>query len=283
MCDRFLSVFSLVSRIPLPVKFKFDCSRMDFYLPVAGVFSSIITFACAALFYFLVQNTLLAVVCALLSQYLCFNLFHLDGLVDTADAFLGTVAKDKTLAILKDSRAGSYGLFAGTISIVLKITLVYILFSTVLINRAAGLCLFFAWPVSGRFAAAIIPAVSPPAQKGGLGFLAKDSSLWRGIAGCILSCVVLLLFAYLFDMFRQNVFLYQSFAALAVLVAPFILITFISAFTSALFYTFIYKKRLGGYTGDALGAAIESGEILFLFLIIVMIRFFGNTVGLVLC
>jgi adenosylcobinamide-GDP ribazoletransferase len=35
---------------------------------------------------------------------------------------------------------------------------------------------------------------------------------------------------------------------------------------SAVFYAGIYGKALGGYTGDALGAAIETGEAVYLLL-----------------
>jgi adenosylcobinamide-GDP ribazoletransferase len=285
--NKFLSVFSLVSRIPVPIKFKskfkFDASRIDFYLPVVGVFASIITLASAELFYCLSHNRLLAVLCALAAQYFCFNLFHLDGLIDTADAFLGTVDGDKTQRILKDSRMGTYGFFAGALSLAIKAALVYILFGAEWPGGGAGRYLFFIWPVAGRFAASIIPSVSLPAKKDGLGSLAKGASLGRSIAGCLVSCLVLFIGIYLFEYFITNTFSNFDFFMYAAFAALFIIILFIAAFITALFYSSVYKKRLGGYTGDALGAATESGEILFLLLLLVFIRFFGDAIGIVLC
>jgi adenosylcobinamide-GDP ribazoletransferase len=33
---------------------------------------------------------------------------------------------------------------------------------------------------------------------------------------------------------------------------------------TALFYARLYRKGIGGYTGDAMGAAVETGEMLYL-------------------
>ena len=112
MLDRFLSTFSLVSRIPVRGKFVFDTSRMDFHFPLVGVFPALIQLLLFGGLSLLWDNPRLTVIIVIITQYLCFNLFHLDGLMDTADAFLGTVDREKRQAILKDSRTGVYGFFA---------------------------------------------------------------------------------------------------------------------------------------------------------------------------
>jgi adenosylcobinamide-GDP ribazoletransferase len=259
---------------------------MDFYLPVTGIFASIITLVSVEFFYFLLHNTLPAVLCALLVQYLCFNLFHLDGLIDTADAFLGTVDRDKTHAILKDSRMGTYGFFAGTMTLALKTILLFNgamgAFHPAFASEwavftqevGAGVYLFFLYPVAGRFAAALIPALSKPARTDGLGALAKDSSILRSIAGALVSCAVLFLCICLFKKLTGNIFPYHDFRGFVLFAAiPCVIITFIAAFASALFYSFVYKKRLGGYTGDALGAAVETAEAVYLLFAVIFIRF----------
>jgi adenosylcobinamide-GDP ribazoletransferase len=99
--DRFLSVFTMVSRIPVKARFDFDFSRFDFWFPVIGIFPALVTaLVVFALRAFFPSETLVIALAALGAEYFCFNLFHLDGLMDTADAFLGTSSPEKRLAIL---------------------------------------------------------------------------------------------------------------------------------------------------------------------------------------
>ena len=56
---------------------------------------------------------LLSALCAMVPQYLGFNLFHLDGLLDSADAAGASGGVEKRRAVLKDPRIGSFALFAG--------------------------------------------------------------------------------------------------------------------------------------------------------------------------
>jgi adenosylcobinamide-GDP ribazoletransferase len=182
--DRFLSVFSLVSRIPVKVRFRFDASRIDFYLPLVGICPaalSLLTYTAALR---LTGLELFSAAAALLAEYLCFNLFHLDGLADTADAFLGHFDREKRLAILKDSRVGVYGLFAGIAAPAVKFCLLYGLLKG---GGAWGgwtrLAPAFAFPIGGRLGGALVPCMSRPAKLDGLGALAGGSRARRAFAG----------------------------------------------------------------------------------------------------
>ncbi|MDR3174081.1 MAG: adenosylcobinamide-GDP ribazoletransferase, partial [Treponema sp.] len=163
MFDRFLSTLSLVCRIPLRARFRFDPSRTDFYLPLTGLAPALL-----GLLVFwgsspLTESPVIRAILILLVQYLCFNLFHLDGLADSADAFLGAFSQEQRLAILKDSRIGVYGFFAALGDLGLKAALLAQL-SPLLFRFPAGL---FAYPLSGRFSAALIPCMTKPARPGG--------------------------------------------------------------------------------------------------------------------
>jgi adenosylcobinamide-GDP ribazoletransferase len=50
--------------------------------------------------------------------------FHEDGLADTCDALGGAVSRERALAIMKDSRIGSYGAVALVLALVLKVATV---------------------------------------------------------------------------------------------------------------------------------------------------------------
>ncbi|MDR2659914.1 MAG: adenosylcobinamide-GDP ribazoletransferase [Spirochaetaceae bacterium] len=260
MFDRFLSVFCFVSRIPVKIRFKFDVSRMDFYLPLVGIFPAFLGLAVYFLSLRLSDMCLFSAAAAIFVQYLGFNLFHLDGLADTADAFLGSVSREKRFAILKDSRIGVYGLFAGFSALIFKLLLLYGLLrksNDVFFNFPLSVFSIFIYPVSGRFSAALIPCMSPPAKPEGLGALAAGSNAFRAFAGTVTALLiysaVCLAAAYVFTgILAFNVFFILIFFA----------IPLFAGLLSALFYARIYRRALGGYSGDALGASIETGEII---------------------
>ncbi|WP_010255962.1 adenosylcobinamide-GDP ribazoletransferase [Treponema primitia] len=261
MFDRFLSTFSVVSRIPVKLKFTFDPSRIDFYLPVTGICPALVGFLIFGGLSLLWDNPLLTGIIVLITQYLCFNLFHLDGLMDTADAFLGTVDREKRQAILKDSRTGVYGFFAGFSVLSLKIVLLSAL--SPFIFRYPAVIL--AYPLCGRFAASLVPCMTKPANSGGLGALTRDSKPIRCVLGIVTGLLLWILLVWgllnlagLFISLRFDTGFLGSGASPA-----FFPMIFIGPLT-ALFYARLYGKSLGGYTGDALGAAVETGEILYL-------------------
>lgn len=255
MFDRFLSVLSLVSRFPVKGRFRFDVSRMDFYLPVTGLFPAAL--GAAAYFAALYLSGLkpFAAAAAIFVQYLGFNLFHLDGLADTADAFLGSQSRERRFEILKDSRIGVYGLFAGLSAPAFKFLLLYGVTGGGNGITYADL-LVFMYPVSGRFAAALIPCIQPPARTDGLGALAAGSRFHRALAGTLAALLAGLAIALAAaGQPAPNI-------PSALYIAAYFALPLLAGLISAAFYAGVYRKGLGGYSGDALGAAIETGEAL---------------------
>jgi len=257
MLDRFLSTLSVVSRIPIKPRFKFDSSRMDLYLPITGIFPALIALLLFAIGSLLVNiPDVLIVILILIAQYLGFNLFHLDGLMDSADAFLGCADKEKRLLILKDSRIGVYGFFAGASVLGLKAALLWSLFPFARDYPA----LVFAYPLWGRLSAALIPCMAKPLNSGSLGALAKDSRLHRCVFGIALA--LLLWVVPVQGLFMALLFPTTSIKVLRVTIAAILCPCAISPL-AAFYYARLYRNSLGGYTGDALGAAIETTEVLY--------------------
>jgi adenosylcobinamide-GDP ribazoletransferase len=263
MFDRFLSTLSVVSRIPLRARFTFDASRMDFYLPLTGICAALPGLLLCVIGSLFFNYPALITALVLLAQYLGFNLFHLDGLMDTADAFLGGADREKRLAILKDSRIGVYGFFAGFASLSFKALLLY----TLLPFARNFPALVFAYPLWGRFSAALLPCMAPPLNSGGLGALAKDSRACRCFGGVIFA---LLLWTFLvWGLLNLAAFIgplpfspqFAGNAPLPAIIAAALCLFAVCPLT-AYYYARLYRKSLGGYTGDALGAAVETAEIL---------------------
>jgi adenosylcobinamide-GDP ribazoletransferase len=258
--NRFFSTLSLVSRIPFKVRFSFDPSRIDFYLPLIGIFPALLGGGVFFLGSRFAGTALITVILILLVQYLSFNLFHLDGLADTADAFLGNFDREKRLALLKDPRMGVYGFFACFFLLALKIALLYNLYP--LIPRFPAAIL--AYPLSGRLSAALIPGLCKPLKPEGLGALAKDSRIWRGLTGAFIGFCFWIVLVYggitIYGFWKGTVTEVPSppLPSLLLFGLP-LLSPLVSGALAGL-----YQKHLGGYSGDTLGAAVELGELLHL-------------------
>jgi adenosylcobinamide-GDP ribazoletransferase len=172
--------------------------------------------------------------------------FHEDGLADTADALLGAVSREKALAIMKDSRIGSYGAVALTLALLLRVALLAeLLRASPLL--AAAVCI--AAHAAGRTAAVALMAVLP---YGGDGAHAKAKPLARQVRrrDAVWACVLggaLLGLPWLAAP--------AAVGAWQVLMAALALALLVAVMRGWL------RRRLGGYTGDTLGACEQLGEI----------------------
>jgi adenosylcobinamide-GDP ribazoletransferase len=254
--NRFLSALSILCRIPVKGAFVFDAGGLCFFLPVVGLLSAVLFYAVLRLVFFASGSSAVSVIAALTAQYLAFNLFHLDGLMDSADAFLGNAGPEKIREILKDSRIGVYGFFAGLSCLALKTALLITLFP--FMHHAAVI----AFPVLGRWCAALIPCISRPATDRGLGALLRGSRVSHALCGLLLSLVIWAAFSFAASGFDTAIFTVESGAAL--------LVGMLLMLAIAFFLKAVYRK-IGGYTGDALGAAVELGELLFLCAVAVVV------------
>ena len=261
--DRFLSAFSLASRIPVRAAFSFDPSRLDFHLPLVGLPVALLASVTLAAVLLATGSPVAAGLAVLAVQYLAFNLFHLDGLMDTADAFLGPGDAQRRLAILKDSRIGAFAFFAGFMLLASKLALLHRCGELGMQSgNFSALAAVLAYPVAGRSAAALVPVLVPPARDDGLGSLAKGSKASRVIAGSVLS---LLLWAGLSFLLPAMLASVSSAPGHVKEFDPLTLLGWACVFPASLlpaqFLARTYKRGVGGYTGDALGSAVELGEL----------------------
>ena len=159
--------------------------------------------------------------------------FHMDGLSDTADGFLSSRPKDRILEIMKDSRVGAMGAIAILCVVLLKAAAILSLAESH-VPRAA-----FLIPVAGRCALVIGVNLLPSARPdGGLGSLFCES---RSLPQTLWALAVLVGAAWIGLQWAGLI------AAAATLV---VILVF-----SALCY-----RRIGGATGDTLGASCELAE-----------------------
>ena len=173
--------------------------------------------------------------------------FHEDGLADTFDALGGAVSRERALAIMKDSRIGSYGAIALVIVLGLKAATLASLSASSLAQAVAALLLAH---TASRSAAVLL--IRTLAYAGDVDH-AKAKPLARrvsaGGAGVALGWLVL-------------------FSAALVWMAPAyagaVAVSLILGSIGALVCAGWLRRRLGGYTGDGLGATQQITELLVL-------------------
>jgi adenosylcobinamide-GDP ribazoletransferase len=157
---------------------------------------------------------------------------HLDGLADSADALVHITSRERALEIMKDSRVGTFGLCAVTGLMLVK-------FACLASLEPARLfpALVFV-PALGRALAALMGVLLPPARAQGLG------ASMAGLSGPASELVAALAAVALAGLLAGRAGLL---AALVVFAVGLVLARW-------------YARRLGGFTGDGLGAAIELAE-----------------------
>lgn len=157
---------------------------------------------------------------------------HLDGLADTADAWVGGYGdRERTLTIMKDPQCGPIGV----LSLVLVLLLKCVALETLLQTRQ--LYWLIVLPVMGRFAVLFLFLTCQYVRQKGLG-----SGLLEYLPRKILWSILVVGLASA-AMFNDRI-------AVVVLI-----------FCCTLFYLrHLFVRHLGGITGDTIGASIEISE-----------------------
>ena len=225
-----ISALQFLTILPLGKSRDFDAPKTIPWFPVVGLAIGLILMLGDYIFSILWPDIIVALLDVLLIVILSGGL-HLDGLGDTADGFFSHRSPEQVLSIMRDSRIGVMGLAA--IVFVLSIKWASILH---LVGHRA-LYLF------------IIPAYSRGAMMFGIKFLRYGRP--QGGIGT--------------DFFSDKPPMY----ALSIIFLPVLLSFWLGVkaiWLNSLFILmtalilFYYKRRMGGITGDMLGAMAEVEE-----------------------
>lgn len=234
---QFLTVFPIQLK-EMPSKQQ-NAQSVLFY-PLIGLMIGSILFAIASIFHALpiiLLSSLILVIWIWLTGGL-----HLDGLADTADAWVGGFGdKERTLEIMKDPRCGPIGVLSLIILCLLKWSAVYVLLEKQLYS---ALILF---PLFGRLAPLFLFLTTPYVRKKGLGssiaeYMPKTGAMMVLAIGLAISV---------------------CFAWIGVLAATISIATL-------MYLRAKFMQRIGGITGDTVGASIEMIETVGLFSFVVL-------------
>ena len=237
-------MIQFMTRYPIPVQVEFTAERFVDgmrWMPLVGLLVALP----AAGAFLLADAWLgrdLAAMAAVVVLILVTGGLHLDGIADTADGLFSYRPRERMLAIMRDSTLGTNGVTA----VVLAILVRYLLLAN-LPGRAAVLAVLIA-PVLGRMALTWHAASARYArEEQGIGDFVNQTGMRQAAAATLASLVIVGLSLVLAGLSPGS-------AALVVVAlhAP--------AIALAVLFAAYCTRRLGGITGDTIGASIELTE-----------------------
>ncbi len=240
--DIFFAALRFFTRLPVPARIDHAPELLDRaarYLPLVGIVVGTIGAVVTVLALKILPSSV-AVLLGMLATILVTGAFHEDGLADAADGLGGGWDKTQVLAIMKDSRIGNYGAVALLLALAFKFHAVqglpWELMAPALIAGHAA----------SRFAAVMLMHQ--------LDYVRDDDSararpltqrMGRG------------------DLVLAGAFGLLPFALLLYWWMPWqnVLLAIVLAAAVTVFAARYFVRRLGGYTGDCLGATQQVAEI----------------------
>ena len=234
----FLIGLQFLTRIPVPIDLKAtgeDYGRCMALFPIYGLIIGGLMY----LVYWLLGLLGFAILPALGAiAFQCWvtGCFHIDGLSDTCDGLFSSRSRERILEIMKDSRIGVMGGVAIVLDLGLKVVLLW---------EAARVSTTMVVPLLGMMAFGKISAVGAACFGKSVGIGLREAVDKVGPLIWIVAFVL-------------------GGGALGVLLGWKSLWLLPVAVLFPLLAVWFFRRKLGGLTGDTLGAISEVGEILFL-------------------
>jgi len=243
----FFAALMFFTRLPSPLSSDMHSedllNRAAKYFPLMGW---IVGGICAFVLWFggLYLPHSVSIILSMIAGILVTGAFHEDGFADTCDGFGGGWTKDKILEIMKDSRIGSYG----AIGIVLILLSKYLLLSEILFHKLP-LIIIAAHSISRLASTYCIYTHEYVGNQG----TSKAKPLCSTITSKEMAVATILGMVPIFLLGSYWYFL----ALIPVLISKWWMASY-------------FKKWIGGYTGDCLGAIQQVSEIVFYMAVLVL-------------
>lgn len=251
----FLSSITMLTKLNLPCtkNLQYENSHITnsvIYFPLIGLFFGIILYYTNELLILFNVSVLFRSLVILSIPFLMNNFFHFDGLCDMLDSFLVNKSKEQRLKILKDTNIGSFALGGAILFMLFKFAGIY---SFLLKERLVSFLIII--PVFSRFMMVLLSFKSKYPRESGTASL---------IVGKVSLFVFLLTFLFFLLIISFFLFFLSAYKDLINNIKTIIIISIIMAVFYILFKFYSYKK-IGGITGDVLGAGCEISELLIIF------------------
>lgn len=228
------TALALLTRIPVRAGFS-RTAEATWAFPLAGLAVGLIAGAVATIAGWLTLGAGMTAGFTLVALVIVTGAMHEDGLADCADGFWGGFEKARRLEIMRDSRIGAYGTLALILSLLLRFTAL-----STLAHEDVIVTTVIASAMLSRAPLPYLMALMPPARGDGLsvrtGRPPRDAASLGAVVAFMLSWIVV-------------GFVPTVLAASAVTA---------TAFVSAR----IASRKIGGQTGDVLGATQSLADIM---------------------
>ena len=233
-----LTAAQYFTRIPVPTWVGHSAAQLERasrYFPLIGLGVGAIG---AAAFWLgsLLFPPFIAATLSTLATLAVTGAFHEDGLADTIDGLGGGVTRERALEIMKDSRVGAFGVLALLLVILLKVS------ALAAMSLRDGVLALMAGHALSRGCAVLLIAGLPYARS-------DDSTRAKPVVEHV----------------RRLDFAIACLCSIAplVLLWPRVVLSLgVVLITLAMLFRW-FKRRLGGYTGDTLGATQQCCEVAF--------------------
>jgi adenosylcobinamide-GDP ribazoletransferase len=222
----------LLTRLPLPAIRNPQGAEAAWAWPLVGVVVGTLSMAVAALLLAVQVPVTITAAAVLAMGAICTGALHEDGLADTADGFFGGWTIARRLEIMKDSYIGSFGTLALILTVLAR-------WSALVVILTGSLWALVAVAAISRAPMAMVMAALPNARGKGLA-----QSVGRPDRNAVAVAVVLA-----FGVAALLTGLTTALMMTAVVAA----VTFLLAVTAT--------ARIGGQTGDVLGASQQLAEV----------------------
>jgi adenosylcobinamide-GDP ribazoletransferase len=224
--------FALLTRLPVGRFVPPDKTQAVWAYPIVGATVGLIGGVAYWLLFSLSCPPVLAALLAVATAVFVTGALHEDGLADMADG-LGGGTPDKRLAIMRDARVGTYGVLALILSVGLRVGAIALMAKPTLVVAA-----LVAAGAASRATAAVLMAALPHARGDGLSVAVGRPTRATAWLATVLAAIIGLLVLPVGPVFWLLVA--SGLAALAV--------------------GSLARNKLGGQTGDVLGASVQVSE-----------------------
>lgn len=237
----FLAALEFLTVIPSPLRREAtpkEIGRSVVYFPLIGLGLGGVLYGLDRLFALFLPMALGSAL-VIVALILLTGANHLDGFIDTCDGMAAGRSPQRRLEIMRDSRAGGFGVVGACCLLLVKCI------SLIFVPAAFRMAALLLMPVLSRWAMVYAIFAYPSARREGMGQTFKEQANWQrmSIATLIALAISVLLLKLWGLALMAGVWL------VAIIMAIFL------------------KRRLGGLTGDTYGAINEVIEVLVLILV----------------
>ncbi|MBM7583839.1 adenosylcobinamide-GDP ribazoletransferase [Bacillus pakistanensis] len=239
-----LQFFTIIPiRKDLPMDQKHISISVGFF-PILGLLLGLIyAFFASVLINMTPLSTLSIAFIIWLSMIVLTGGIHLDGWMDTSDAYFSYQNREKRLEIMKDPRTGAFGVISLLILLSAKFLFIY---ESVVNQNELFISMLVLIPIYSRLFMGVVLVNIKSSKEEGLAFFFKKNCRSYTNHFYFLFIIILLTTIY----FGNPDIFFISLILLIVIL---------------LFFLILYRKIkhwFGGITGDVLGATVEGGELL---------------------